>query len=173
MLSSTIELILVQVSDRSRTSQRSYRTLFAIPPHPPIIEKLWSKGVSMHIYGISVYYTYTGSQLNGHGRSHSKWTLTVKLGLNFIIHNESCFLMPKKLKKGESTFDDSIIAISRIACVQEFQSKTSTLTFTLLVSNSPPTRFKSSIVHQEICGLTYIPYLNSSCPQIVAAPGAQ
>ena len=24
---------------------------------PPIIEKLWSKGVAMHMYGISAYYT--------------------------------------------------------------------------------------------------------------------
>ena len=43
------------------------------PSTPPIIEKLWSKGVTIHIYnGISVYYTYTRSQLNGHGWSYSK-----------------------------------------------------------------------------------------------------
>ena len=24
---------------------------------PPIIEKLWSKGVAMHAYGVSAYYT--------------------------------------------------------------------------------------------------------------------
>ena len=31
---------------------------------PPNIEKLQSKGVAMHAYGVSVYYAYTGSQLN-------------------------------------------------------------------------------------------------------------
>ena len=30
-----------------------------------IIKKLRSKGVAMHVYGISIYYVYTGSQLNG------------------------------------------------------------------------------------------------------------
>ena len=25
---------------------------------PPIIEKLWSKGVAMHAYGVSTYYVY-------------------------------------------------------------------------------------------------------------------
>ena len=39
---------------------------------PPIIEELRPKGVAMHAYGVSVYYAYTGSQLNGHGWSHSK-----------------------------------------------------------------------------------------------------
>ena len=38
---------------------------------PPIIEKLWSQmHCYKHAYGISVYYIYTGSQLNGPGRSH-------------------------------------------------------------------------------------------------------
>ena len=36
---------------------------------PPIIEKLRSKGIAMHAYGVSVYYAYTGSQLNGPGWS--------------------------------------------------------------------------------------------------------
>ena len=39
---------------------------------PPVIEKLLSKGVAIHAYGISVYYVYTGSQLNGAGWSRSK-----------------------------------------------------------------------------------------------------
>ena len=39
---------------------------------PPTIEKLWSKDVATHRYGISVYYEYTGSQLNGPGWSCSK-----------------------------------------------------------------------------------------------------
>ena len=30
---------------------------------PPTIEKLRSKGVAVHAYGVSVYYAYTGSQL--------------------------------------------------------------------------------------------------------------
>ena len=41
---------------------------------PPIIEKLQFEGVAMHAYNVSVYDAYTGSQLNGHGRSHPKWT---------------------------------------------------------------------------------------------------
>ena len=34
---------------------------------PPIIEKLWSKGVAMHAYGVSAYYTSPRNQLNGPG----------------------------------------------------------------------------------------------------------
>ena len=30
---------------------------------PPIIEKLRSKGVAMHTYGVSAYYTLPGNQL--------------------------------------------------------------------------------------------------------------
>ena len=32
---------------------------------PAITEKLRSKGIAMHMYGISVYYVYNKSQLNG------------------------------------------------------------------------------------------------------------
>ena len=32
---------------------------------PPTIEKLWSKSVAMHTYGVSVCHAYTKSQLNG------------------------------------------------------------------------------------------------------------
>ena len=32
---------------------------------PPTIEKLRFEGVAMYAYGVSVYYAYTGSQLNG------------------------------------------------------------------------------------------------------------
>ena len=39
---------------------------------PPIIEKLPSKGVAMHPYGVSVHYAYTASQLNGPGWSRLK-----------------------------------------------------------------------------------------------------
>ena len=39
---------------------------------PPIIEKLRSKGVAMHAYGVSAYYARLGNQLNGPGRSRSK-----------------------------------------------------------------------------------------------------
>ena len=39
---------------------------------PPIIEKLWSKGVAMHAYGVSVYYRYTRSQLNGAIRNEQR-----------------------------------------------------------------------------------------------------
>ena len=39
---------------------------------PPIIEKLRSKGVAMHTYGVPAYYTSLGNHLNGPGRSSSK-----------------------------------------------------------------------------------------------------
>ena len=39
---------------------------------PPTIEKLRSKGVAMHAYGVSAYYVWPGNQLNGPGRSRSK-----------------------------------------------------------------------------------------------------
>ena len=39
---------------------------------PPMIEKLRSKGVAMHAYGVSAYYACPGNQLNGPGRSRSK-----------------------------------------------------------------------------------------------------
>ena len=38
----------------------------------PTIEKLLSKGIAMHTYGVSIYYAYTGSQLNGPRKSCSK-----------------------------------------------------------------------------------------------------
>ena len=38
----------------------------------PIIEKLRSKGVAMHAYGVSAYYALPGNQLNGPGRSRLK-----------------------------------------------------------------------------------------------------
>ena len=31
---------------------------------PPIIEKLRSTGVAVHAYGVSVYYAYSGSQMD-------------------------------------------------------------------------------------------------------------
>ena len=39
---------------------------------PPLIEKLRSKGVAMHAYGVSAYYTWTGNQLNGPGQGDLK-----------------------------------------------------------------------------------------------------
>ena len=38
-------------------------------------EKLRSEGVAMYVYSVSVYYAWTGNQLNGPGWSRSKWTL--------------------------------------------------------------------------------------------------
>ena len=38
-------------------------------------EKLCFEGVAMYAYGVSVYYAWTGNQLNGPGRSCLKWTL--------------------------------------------------------------------------------------------------
>ena len=39
---------------------------------PPIIEKLQSKCVAMHVCGVSAYYALPGNQLNGPGQSRSK-----------------------------------------------------------------------------------------------------
>ena len=39
---------------------------------PPIIEKLWSKGVAMHAYGVPAYYACTRNQINRPRQSHSK-----------------------------------------------------------------------------------------------------
>ena len=39
---------------------------------PTIIEKVQSKGIAMHTYGVSVNDVYTGSQLNGPGWSRLK-----------------------------------------------------------------------------------------------------
>jgi hypothetical protein len=55
------------------------------------IEKLRPEGIAIHAYGVSIHYAYTGNQLNGHGRSRSKWTPKVELGSNFIVDNESRF----------------------------------------------------------------------------------
>ena len=41
---------------------------------PLIIEKLRSKDVAMHTYGVYAYYAWPGNQLNGPGWSRSKWT---------------------------------------------------------------------------------------------------
>ena len=54
---------------------------------PPIIEKLRTKGVAMHAYGVSVYYAYTGNQLNGLGRSRSDFDYA------------DCSSMPKKVSE--------------------------------------------------------------------------
>ena len=51
-LISTTELTRVQVLGPSSASLLRYSALFAIP----IIEKLQSKGVAMHTYGVSAYY---------------------------------------------------------------------------------------------------------------------
>ena len=111
LISPTIELTRVQVPDRSRASLRSYSALFAIaPPPPPIIEKLRSKGVAMHVYGVSIYYAYTGSQLNGPGWSHSKWTQrSSESRFSPLISRAATSSMPKKLKRLANVqyFDES------------------------------------------------------------------
>ena len=67
---------------------------------PPTIEKLRSKSVAMHAYGVSIYYTYTGSQLNGPGWSCSKWTQRSGEGrILLLITRAASSLMPKKLKR--------------------------------------------------------------------------
>ena len=66
---------------------------------PLLIEKLPSKGVAMHAYGISVYYAYTQSQLNGPGWSHSKCTQrSSESQISPSITRAASSSMPKKLK---------------------------------------------------------------------------
>ena len=55
MISSTIELTRVQVLDRSYASLWS-NSAVCDRATPSIIEKLQSKGVAMHAYGVSAYY---------------------------------------------------------------------------------------------------------------------
>ena len=67
---------------------------------PPIIEKLRSKGVAMHTYGVSVYDAYTGSQLNGPGWSCSKWMQrSSESRISPSISRATTSLMPKKLSE--------------------------------------------------------------------------
>ena len=55
LISSTIELTRVQVLGRLRASLEIQRFV-CDRATPPIIEKLRSKGVAMHAYGVSAYY---------------------------------------------------------------------------------------------------------------------
>ena len=67
---------------------------------PPIIKKLRSKGVAMHAYGVSIYYMYTRSQLNGSGWSHLKWAQrSSKSRTSPSIFRATASSMPKKLKR--------------------------------------------------------------------------
>ena len=68
LISTIIEVTRVQVLDRFAVELQSFVCDRA---PPPTMEKLRSKGVAMHVYGVSVYYTYTGSQLNGLGWSRA------------------------------------------------------------------------------------------------------
>ena len=56
LISSTIELTRVQVLGRSRASLWRYKHFVCDRAIPPIIEKLRSKGVAMHAYGVSAHY---------------------------------------------------------------------------------------------------------------------
>ena len=59
---------------------------------PPTIEKIRSKGIVMHAYGVSVYYAYTGSHLNGPG-----WKPTSEDRISTLITRAAS--IPKKLKR--------------------------------------------------------------------------
>ena len=52
---------------------------------PPIIEKLRSKGVAMHAYGVSAYYAWTGNQLNGPGWGPFEMNIKIEQELNFVV----------------------------------------------------------------------------------------
>ena len=69
LISSTIELTRVQVLGRSCAWLWRYSALFAIAP---IIEKLWSKGVAMHAYGVSAYHRDPEMDLGGAVRNERK-----------------------------------------------------------------------------------------------------
>ena len=57
----------------------------------PIIEKLQSKGIAMHAYGVSVYYTYNGSQLKWTWLELFETNAKIDRGSNFALNNETCF----------------------------------------------------------------------------------
>ena len=54
MISSTIELPVFKF--QTDCALRCGDTVLCNHTTPPIIKKLWSKGVAMHVYGISAYY---------------------------------------------------------------------------------------------------------------------
>ena len=67
---------------------------------PPKIDKLQSKSVAMHLYGVSVYYyVYTRSHLNGPGWSRSKWKQRSSEGPISTSITRATSSMPKKLKR--------------------------------------------------------------------------
>ena len=65
---------------------------------PTMNEKLRSKGIAMHTYSVSVYYAWTGNQLNGLGQSRSKWTQRSNLSRTSSITRAASSSIPKKLK---------------------------------------------------------------------------
>ena len=96
---------------------------------PPTIEKLRSESVAMHAYGISVYYVYTGSQLNGPGWSHSKSTQrSSEDRILSSITRAASSSMPKKLKRlmNVRQFDKSSCTL--IARVRELPQQRSPYT---------------------------------------------
>ena len=98
LISPTIELTCIQVLDPITCFAVELQSFVCDRVTPPTIEKLRSKGVAMHacvVHGVSIYYTYTGSQLH----VDCKWTwvepfeMNVKIeqGLNFDLDIESRF----------------------------------------------------------------------------------
>ena len=78
----------------------------------PIIEKLQSKGVGMHAYGISACYTQTGNQLNGPGKGLFK--MNVKIIEFRRPRRQPIVLRCPRSLKGELTYSSSMnLAVSR------------------------------------------------------------
>ena len=96
LINSTIELTRIQVSEPIVHFAEELQCFVCDCATPTIIEKLRSKGVAMHVYGIFVYYAYTKSQLNRHGWSHLKWMQRLSEGQ---ISTSTASSIPKKLKR--------------------------------------------------------------------------
>ena len=56
---------------------------------PPIIEKLRSKGIAMHAYGVSAYYTWAGNQLKKKSALHYSASKTITAPLVRLIMDQS------------------------------------------------------------------------------------
>ena len=98
----TIELTCIQVPDQLRALLYfiELQRFLCNRATPPTIEKLRSIGIAMHAYGVSVYYAYTGNQLNEPGWSPSKWMQrSNESWISPSIMRAVSSSMPKRLKR--------------------------------------------------------------------------
>ena len=107
MISSTIELTRVQVLDIMHFVVEIQRFV-CDHAKPPIIEKLRSKGVAMHVYGVSAYYpTVTQKSIKWTWAEPFEMNVNIEKKLNFVVDNDRLlFLDAQEAKKvSERTVD--------------------------------------------------------------------